>query len=382
MVDELRDMGIELMVTFWPYMGQYVSTHWEEYSAKQYCLVNASAASNGTSADSFWEYSTPTGNAVVDATSDAALEATYDHWYEGYGKFGVRAMWMDQAEPDHALYISGGQWKLAKGLDTEVLPAWTYDWSRGFAKKMAELGHRPGEFFLLSRSAWAGTASHGAALWSGDIASSWQELHNAVTVGQQVGLSGIPLWTTDIGGYHGGDPSSPSFQQLVVRWFQFGAFCPLFRLHGHRGGPNVPPANECGATNGDNEVWNLAPRPEQFAAIKAAMELREALRGYVQQLNNESVATGMPMMRAMALAFPHDALCASDGVEQQYMFGADWLIAPVTAENATSWDVYLPQLPAGDSWAYHWNGSKVVGHGWRSVNVSKLADFPLFQKVK
>ena len=71
--------------------------------------------------------------------------------------------------------------------------------------------------------------------------------------GQQAGLSGIPLWTTDIGGYAGGDPDEPGFQQLIVRWFQFGAFCPLFRLHGHRAGG--PPADTCGPTNGDNEVW-------------------------------------------------------------------------------------------------------------------------------
>ena len=143
----------------------------------------------------FWRYNTPTGNAVVDATNDAARKAAFDHWYEGYGKYGVRAMWMDQAEPDHTVYISGGQWKLAKGLDTEVLPAWTYEWSRGFSDKMDELGES--EFFLLSRSAWAGTASHGSALWSGDIGSNWGELQTAVTVGQQVGLSGIPLWTTE-----------------------------------------------------------------------------------------------------------------------------------------------------------------------------------------
>ena len=375
MVDELRSLGIELMVTFWPYIGQYVSSHWEEFSSKGYCLTNASAASNGTSADSFWAYNTPTGNAVVDATNDAALKSAFDHWYEGYGKYGIRAMWMDQAEPDHKVYISGGQWHLAKGLDTEVLPAWTSEWSRGFADKMAELGTPPGEFFLLSRSAWANTPSHGAALWSGDIRSSWQELHTAVTVGQGVGLSGIPLWTTDIGGYSGGDPADPSFQQMIVRWFQFGAFCPLFRLHGHRAGG--PPADQCGATNGDNEVWNLAPAKTHYDAIAAVMELRESLRGYVKEINNASVATGMPMMRAMVLQFPADPVCAADGAEQQYMFGPDWLVAPVTAENATTWDVYLP---AGETWVYWWNKTAVPGGSWRSVDVTSLAHFPLFKR--
>ena len=155
----------------------------------------------------------------------------------------------------------------------------------------------------------------------------------------------LPAHTTpqhcySIGGYHSGDPASPSFQQMIVRWFQFGAFCPLFRLHGHRAGG--PPADTCGPTNGDNEVWNLAPQQSHYDAIADVMALRESLRGYVADINNVSVATGLPMMRSMALAFPRDPVAAADQAEAQYMFGPAWLVAPVTAENATTWPVYLP----------------------------------------
>ena len=101
---------------------------------------------------------------------------------------------------------------------------------------LKDLARRTMSSLFLSRSAWSGTSAHGVGLWSGDIDSSWNELQLAVKVGQGVGMSGIPLWTTDIGGYAGGDPENPSFQELIVRWFQFGAFCPLFRLHGHRNG--------------------------------------------------------------------------------------------------------------------------------------------------
>jgi alpha-glucosidase (family GH31 glycosyl hydrolase) len=106
----------------------------------------------------------------------------------------------------------------------QVLPGWVYDWTRGFQQQMRARGKKEGDYFLLSRNAWAGTASHGAALWSGDIRSSWSELAAAVTAGQGAAMSGVQLWTTDIGGYGGGDPSSPSFQQLIVRWFQFGEY--------------------------------------------------------------------------------------------------------------------------------------------------------------
>ncbi len=194
----------------------------------------------------------------------------------------------------------------------------------------------------------------------------------------------LPAHTTpqhcySIGGYHSGDPASPSFQQMIVRWFQFGAFCPLFRLHGHRAGG--PPADTCGPTNGDNEVWNLAPQQSHYDAIADVMALRESLRGYVADINNVSVATGLPMMRSMALAFPRDPVAAADQAEAQYMFGPAWLVAPVTAENATTWPVYLPALAGGASWTYHWNGSAVAGSGWRSVDVSNIAHFPLFKRT-
>ena len=379
MVDELREMGIELMITFWPYVGMQVSKHWEEYESNGWLLTNATNGSSH-SADSFWHgMPTPTGNALVDATNPVALKATFGHWYEGYGKYGVKAMWMDQAEPDHTRYISGGQWNLHQGVDTEVLPAWTYEWSKGFSDEMQRRGVKPGDFFLLSRSGWAGTPSHGSALWSGDIRSTWGELATAVTAGQGVGLSGIPLWTTDIGGYAGGDPASRAFQQLIVRWFQFGAFCPLLRLHGHRAGG--PPADKCGPTNGDNEVWNLAPSADHYEAITAVMHLRESIRDYVHAQNAESVATGMPMMRAMMLAFPEDPVCAGDGAEAQFMLGPDWLVSPVTTENATAWPVYLPALPRGARWRYWWNDTAVEGGGWRTVDLTRnISHFPLFKR--
>lgn len=162
-----------------------------------------------------------------------------------------------------------------------------------------------------------------------------------------------------------------------MRWFQFGAFCPLFRLHGHRKGG--PPQDECGPTNGDNEVWNLAEEgTPHYDAIVSVMRLRESIRDYVQRLNNESVSTGVPMMRPMMLEFPGDAVCAGGQAEQQFMLGDAWLVAPVTSPNATSWPVYLP--PPHENryeWVYWWNGT-VSSPGWATVNTTAIADFPLF----
>eukprot|EP01047_Picozoa_sp_COSAG01_P001299 COSAG01_NODE_28_length_36622_cov_14.695751_28_plen_155_part_00 len=121
-------------------------------------------------------------------------------------------------------------------------------------------------------------------------------------------------WTTDIGGYKGGNPEDPTWRELIVRWFQFGAFCPLFRLHGSRGGAK-PPANQCGGTGGTNEVWHFGE--EAMKIIPGVMRLRETLREYVDIHMNISSATGMPLLRPMVLQFPNDPKCADVEVEDQ-----------------------------------------------------------------
>lgn len=186
----------------------------------------------------------------------------------------------------------------------------------------------------------------------------------------------------DIGGYTGGNPADPSFQQLVVRWFQFGALSPVFRLHGHREGG--PPANECGGTNGDNEVWSLAPDAAHYDAIVAAMRLREGLRGYVAQLSAEHAATGMPMMRPMFLQWPADAGCQPGSpTEDQFMLGPDWLVAPVATYNAASRTVYLPSLAGTNlTWTYWWNQTSVGQGGARVTVPTPLAEFPLFKLTR
>merc|ERR1712216_169516 len=112
------------------------------------------------------------------------------------------------------------------------------------------------------------------------------------------------------------------------------------------------------------------------------MHLRENLRDYVARLNDESVRTGMPMLRPMMLEFPADAICQNNSAEAQFMSGPDWLVSPVTVENATSWPAYLPALPATGNeaaeWVYWWNQTVVTGGAWVSVDTTSIADYPLF----
>ena len=199
-----------------------------------------------------------------------------------------------------------------------------------------------------------------------------------VRVAQSVSLSGVVLWTSDIGGYHGGNSSDPVYQELIVRWFQFGAFCPLFRLHGKRSGG--PPADACGTTNGDNEVWSFGETAT--ACISSVMALRESLRPYISKLSVEAAATGMPMLRPLVLAFPMDPQCSKPWTEGQFMLGPDWLVAPVTTYNATQWSVYLPRIAANETWIYYFNTSMVYQGGGLNVTIATpLNEFPLFTRA-
>jgi alpha-D-xyloside xylohydrolase len=172
-------------------------------------------------------------------------------------------------------------------------------------------------------------------------------------------LSGIPWWTTDIGGPFGGDITTPYFRELVVRWFQYSAFCPLFRLHGMRLPlPNLeakPGQSQAQVmTGGPNEVWSFGD--EAYAIIKDVLALRERLRPYLMAQMRQAHENGAPPMRPLFFDFPMDA--AAVEVEDQFMLGPDVLVAPVVHQGARSRRVYLP---AGLDWTDAWTGAALRG---------------------
>jgi len=234
--------------------------------------------------------------------------------------------------------------------------------AQGFFEGMQAEGEQ--EILLLCRSAWAGSQRFGAAVWSGDILSTFSALRAQVKAGLNMGLSGIPWWTHDIGGFRGGDPSSPSFRELIVRWFQFGVFSPIFRLHGHR----LPHTDDFGG--GPNEAWSFGE--DTYQIIKKYMLMRERLRPYVMEQMHAAHETGLPLMRPLFVDFPSDSTCWQ--VEDEYMFGSSLLVAPILEMDARARKVYLP---GGTTWRDAWTEQVYPGGQWLTVETT-LERIPLF----
>lgn len=163
-----------------------------------------------------------------------------------------------------------------------------------------------------------------------------------------MGMARIPWWTTDIGGFYGGLTKDPEFQELLVRWFQFGAFCPVMRLHGCREPTRIPSLQEGGAsespTRAENELWSFGDY--NYPILRKFVKMRYRIRGYVRDLMKEASAQGSPLMRSLFFEFPDDSRCWEN--ETQYIFGNKYLCAPVLASGVQVQTVYLPK---GASWA-------------------------------
>lgn len=335
MVDELAGLGIELMVSIWPTVSP-LSEHWADYRDRG-LLVGSDQGVEFHQTIQDKGMTTPMPLAFYDPTNPETRDYVWDLVRQNYLDLGIKVFWLDACEPElnpaHPANLS-----LYAGPGAEVANIYPRDNARLFAEGMATAGQEP--TVLLCRSAWAGAQRYGAAVWSGDIPATWQSLTQQVRAGLNIAISGIPWWTTDIGGFHGGDARDPAYRELMVRWFQYGVFCPLFRLHGDRE-PRTPTGYS--QTGGPNEVWSFGD--EAYEIIAATLHLRERLRPYIHEQMRRASADGLPPMRPLFVDFPDDPACWT--VEDQFLFGPDILVAPVTSPGATSRDVHLP---AGRRW--------------------------------
>lgn len=248
-----------------------------------------------------------------------------------------------------------GNWFHA-GNGSEVSLLYPYCYAQLVYDGMKEMGRE--DVLTLARCAYLGSQKYGALVWSRDIPSTFESLRMQIKSGLNMAMCGIPWWTTDIGGFYGGDTATEYFRELIVRWFQYGPFCPVMRLHGNREGQDFT-RDILEPTGGDNEIWSSGE--ENYAILRDLILLRERLRPYLRRQMDLAFETGMPVMRPMFFDYPDDPVCYQLG--EQYLFGDDILFAPIVRQGQRSHRVYLPQ----GQWIFTRTGEPYSGGAWYEI---------------
>ena len=363
MIAELKELGIELMVSVWPTVD-YRSENFAEMKDKGYLI----RTERGYRISMDFE-----GNTIhFDATHPEAREYIWEKAKKNYYDKGIKIFWLDEAEPEYTVY-DFDNYRYHLGPNIQIGNIYPVMYAKAFFDGMQAQGQE--NIINLLRCAWAGSQKYGALVWSGDIHSSWPSLRNQLVAGLNMGLAGIPWWTTDIGGFHGGDPNDPEFRELFIRWFQYGAFCPVMRLHGDRE-PRQPQVGTTGGAScrsgAANEVWSYGD--EAFEICKKYMQLREEMKPYITGLMQQAHEKGSPVMRPLFYDYPKDKTAWL--VEDQYMFGDRYVVAPVLYPKAKSRKVYLPE---GD-WKNIDTNERYAGLCTYEID-TPLSSIPVFEKV-
>jgi alpha-D-xyloside xylohydrolase len=307
-----------------------------------------------------------------DPFSEGARRLYWRQIDERLASLGVDAWWLDADEPD---MISNTTLKEREALmsPTPLGPGLAlfnaYPLEHVGGVYEGNLAARPNTRpFILSRSGFAGLQRYGATVWSGDVAPRWSDLKNQVAAGIAFSLSGLPNWTMDIGGYQPEarylNPDAKDlaeWRELNTRWFEFGAFCPVFRSHGQ-----MP----------HREIYNLAPVGSQvYDTLVYYDELRYRLMPYIYTLAGDTWLDDSTIMRALEMDFASDPRVRD--IADEYMFGPAFLVSPVYAYQARSRAVYLP---AGSLW-YDFYTNRTVQGGQRIAAAAPLARMPLFVRA-
>jgi len=350
MVDQLHHLDFHLMISIWPFF-EPGSTNYD-YMDKQGWFVDK------------FKYAKPPYHAdamaVYDATDPQARKFYWDLVNKGLFSIGADAWWMDTTEPEtegqeenillgHKLWAGSGNRyvNVYPMLDTEGI----YKGQRAASDQK--------RVFILSRSAFSGSQRDSVTAWSGDINSDFFSLRRQVPAGLNFALSGIPYWTTDIGGFVFGSPNDPAFRELFVRWFQYGTFNPILRVHGTRN-PD------------ENELWSYGPDAEKI--LVKFDNLRYRMLPYIYSLAWMTTSESYTPMRPLVMDFRNDVRAQNIG--DQFMYGPALLVNPVTEPAATSRTLYLPEA----KWYDFWNGTS-QGGGRMISSIAPLDRLPLYVRA-
>lgn len=350
MVKELKELGIETVVSVWPTVDEQ-SVNFGQMAENGY-LVNADRGNPN--------HMTWMGNTIFyDATNPGAQKFVWERCKENYYQKGIRCFWLDEAEPEYGPY-DFDNYRYYAGPALQCSNLYPVGYAKGFYDGLKEAGEK--EIMSLVRCAWAGSQKYGVLTWSGDIYSSFRSMREQLQAGLNMSMAGIPWWTSDIGGFLGGNIQDEHFRELLVRWFAWGAFCPVFRMHGERS-PWYEREQEYingvrQLTSGqDNEVWSFGE--DNYKILTKYLFIRERLRPYIRECMRAASEKGEPVMRPLFYDFSQDKTAWE--VEDSYMFGPDLLVSPVMEEGVRERRIYLP---AGCGWTDAYTKKTYDGGQW------------------
>jgi alpha-D-xyloside xylohydrolase len=351
MVDQLHAEHFHLMISIWPFF-EPGSANYDDMDKRGWFVDKFKFAKPPYHTD---------GMAVYDATDPDARKFYWDQVNKSLFSIGLDAWWMDTTEPEtegqeenvllgHQLHAGSGDRYVNDFplLDTGAV----YNGQRQASDQK--------RVFILSRSAFAGSQRNAVTGWSGDIVSDWLTFRRQVPAGLNFALSGIPYWTTDIGGFVFASPSDPAFRELFVRWFEWGAFNPIFRVHGTRGNPD------------GNELWSYGPDAQKI--LISYDRLRYRLLPYTYSLAWLTTSENYTPMRPLVMDFRTDPVAADVG--DQFMYGPAFLVNPVTEAGAKSRKMYLPE----GTWYDFWTGQPLRGAKW-IIASAPLDCIPLYVRA-
>lgn len=362
MIDELHEMGVRVMISIWPTVDR-TSVNYEEMSERD-LLIRTDRGLNVTM--ECWGM-----QCFIDPTNPETREFVWQKAMENYRSHGVDLFWLDEAEPEYTVQ-DFDLYRYYDGPALECANEYPARYSQTFFDGMKKEGiENP---LNLVRCAWAGSQRYGALVWSGDVPSTFTYLRYQLTAGLNMGLAGIAWWTADIGGFHGGNVHDPAFHELLMRWFQFGAFCPVMRLHGDRD-PHYKPLGTTGggkvASGADNEIWSYTPEIQDMMSYYIL--LRESMKGYMTTVMEEAHEKGTPVMKPLFYDYPADKTCWD--IADEFLFGHDLLVAPVLYAGERTRTLYLPE----GRWCEYETG-KVYDGGCTITVDAPLNRVPLFVK--
>ena len=334
MLRELQELGVTPMVSVWPQVDERSENYPE--MRRLGLLVHTNT---GADVQMFFHGN----NVFFDATNPRARAYVWDKLRRGYADIGVRAFWLDEAEPEFQTY-DYDNYRYQAGPVTEVGNIYPREYARMVYEGLRQDGRD--DIVSLIRCAWVGSARYGALVWSGDVHCDWQSFRRQVCAGLNIGLAGIPWWTTDIGGFHGGDVRDPAFRELLVRWFQFGTFCPVMRLHG-KPAPQQRIVNRAGEerewTGAGNEVWSFGRTTRRSWCATSVSG-----SGCAPICARSCRPPTRPATRCCARCSMNSPMTPPPGPPRMNTVSAPTLlVAPVLQPGAVSRPVYLP---AGADW--------------------------------